>query len=54
MKYADYFETEGACCWDLYKRKKFNARGDKTNHHGATEKLMKPAHEIKSVKRVDC
>ena len=55
MKYAEYFETYGTCCWELFKRKDLNAKGspDDRIRSGAINPT-KNEFTFKSVRRVNC
>ena len=55
MKYAEYFETHGTCCWESFKKKGLNARGspDDRIRSGATQPT-KNKFKFKSVRRVNC
>ena len=52
MKSAWYYQTEGACCWEVFKKKRLEG-DDSTVVHSALERTRND-HVIKSVKKVKC
>ena len=55
MRYAEYFETHGTCCWKLFKRENLPAaKGKMTIINNEATDLTKNKFKFKSVKKVDC
>ena len=61
IKTAKYFETQGPCCWKLYKKKDHKEEGMVMDHSGSTDDLKQATDDetgelfkIKSFKWVSC
>ena len=53
MRFAEYFKTQGTCCWELFKKKEFKGK-NRVLKEGAPYLTKNDEFGIKSVKRVNC